>query len=327
MPSLRARMTNAFLRLTTKSVWRPGLDIDQVRAHTARMEARLAKRALPVVREDLHIQGIPAAWFGPPESSARGTLLYLHGGAWCLHLPAVYQRLATTLTNLTGMRVLLVDYRLAPEHRFPAGPDDCLTVYRWLIEQGHGTRPLALAGDSAGGSLSLVTMMRARDLGLPLPDCAALLSPSTDLTMSGASARYNAEADPMFSPAAGDLLPDVYCPGVDREDPLLSPLFGNWAGLPPLLFHAGSTEMLLDDSIRAQDRARQAGVEAEIEVWRELPHVFHVFHWIPESRLALQAIADFITSRATSQRPVLEQATPAYSLEPALGEGITRQAL
>lgn len=327
MPSLRARMTNAFLRVTTKSTWRPGLDIHEIRAHTARMETRLAKRALPVVREDLQIEGIPATWFGPEESSARGTLLYLHGGAWCLHLPAVYQRLATTLSNLTGMRVLLVDYRLAPEHRFPAGPDDCLTVYRWLIEQGYGSRPLALAGDSAGGSLSLVTMMRARDLGLPLPHCAALLSPSTDLTVSGASARYNAEADPMFSPAAGDLLPDVYCPGMDRSDPLLSPLFGNWAGLPPLLFHAGSTEMLLDDSIRAQDRARQAGVEAEIEVWRELPHVFQVFHWIPESRLALQAIADFITTRAISARPSLEQTAPAYSLEPALGDGITRQAL
>jgi acetyl esterase/lipase len=320
-------MTNAFLRVTTKSTWRPGLDIHEIRAHTARMEARLAKRVLPVVREDLQIEGIPATWFGPKESNARGTLLYLHGGAWCLHLPAVYQRLATTLSNLTGMRVLLVDYRLAPEHRFPAGPDDCLTVYRWLIEQGYGSRPLALAGDSAGGSLSLVTMMRARDLGLPLPQCAALLSPSTDLTMSGASARYNAEADPMFSPAAGDLLPDVYCPGMDRSDPLLSPLFGNWAGLPPLLFHAGSTEMLLDDSIRAQDRARQAGVEAEIEVWRELPHVFQVFHWIPESRLALQAIADFITTRAISARPSLEQTAPAYSLEPVPANGITRQAL
>jgi len=327
MPSLRARMTNAFLRVTTKSTWRPGLDIHEIRAHTARMEARLAKRVLPVVREDLQIEGIPATWFGPKESNARGTLLYLHGGAWCLHLPAVYQRLATTLSNLTGMRVLLVDYRLAPEHRFPAGPDDCLTVYRWLIEQGYGSRPLALAGDSAGGSLSLVTMMRARDLGLPLPQCAALLSPSTDLTMSGASARYNAEADPMFSPAAGDLLPDVYCPGMDRSDPLLSPLFGNWAGLPPLLFHAGSTEMLLDDSIRAQDRARQAGVEAEIEVWRELPHVFQVFHWIPESRLALQAIADFVTTRAISARPSLEQTAPAYSLEPVPANGITRQAL
>jgi acetyl esterase/lipase len=139
--------------------------------------------------------------------------------------------------------------------------------------------------------------------------------------------RYNAEADPMFSQAAVDLLPGNYCPGRDRTDPVISPLFGNFAGLPPLLFHAGSTEMLLDDSVRAHDRARQAGVEAEIEVWRELPHVFQVFHWIPESRLALQAIADFITSRAVDARPSLVQTAPAYSLEPAVGDGITRQAL
>jgi acetyl esterase/lipase len=137
-------------------------------------------------------------------------------------------------------------------------------------------------------------MMRARDALLPMPDCAALLSPSTDLTLSAPSAKYNAKADPMFAPAAGDLLPDLYCPGQDRQNPLLSPLFGNWAGLPPLLFHAGSTEVLLDDSVRAHDRARQAGVAAEIEVWWQMVHVFQVFHMLPESGQALARIGDFI---------------------------------
>jgi monoterpene epsilon-lactone hydrolase len=302
MPSFRARLLNRFLRLTTKSRWRPGLDILEVRMHAAKMDARLGRFAPPIAMESVAIDGVPATWFGDPALSSKGTLLYLHGGAWCLHLPAVYRRLATTLVELTGMRVLLVDYRLAPEHPFPAGIDDCFTVYRWLIEQGYTERPFALAGDSAGGSLSLVTLMRARDALLPLPDCAALLSPSTDLTISGPSSRYNAEADPMFSPAASDLLPDTYCPGQDRGNPLLSPLFGNWNGLPPLLFHAGSTEMLLDDSVRAQDRARQAGVDAEIEVWVELPHVFHVFTWIPESRLGLRAVAEFILDKSVRHR-------------------------
>jgi monoterpene epsilon-lactone hydrolase len=302
MPSFRARLLNRFLRFTTKSRWRPGLDILEVRMHAAKMDARLGRFAPPIAMESVAIDGVPATWFGEPALSSKGTLLYLHGGAWCLHLPAVYRRLATTLVELTGMRVLLVDYRLAPEHPFPAGIDDCFTVYRWLIEQGYTERPFALAGDSAGGSLSLVTLMRARDALLPLPDCAALLSPSTDLTISGPSSRYNAEADPMFSPAASDLLPDTYCPGQDRGNPLLSPLFGNWNGLPPLLFHAGSTEMLLDDSVRAQDRARQAGVDAEIEVWVELPHVFHVFTWIPESRLGLRAVAEFILDKSVRHR-------------------------
>ncbi len=298
MPSLRARAINRFLRLTTKRLWRPDLDIAKVREHTAKMDARLGRRAPVVPMEPVTIAGVPATWFGAPELERRGTLLYLHGGAWCLNLPGVYRRLVAELSKRTGLRVLLVDYRLAPEHPFPAAIDDCFAVYAWLAEHGYDERPFALAGDSAGGNLSLVTLMRARDALLPLPDCAVLLSPSTDLTVSGASARYNAQADPMFSPAAIELLPDVYCPGEDRRNPLLSPLFGNWNGLPPLLFHAGSTEMLLDDSVRAQDRATQAGVHAQIEVWGGLPHVFHVFSWMPESREGVQAVADFILERS-----------------------------
>lgn len=305
MPSLRARLINRLLRVTTKSVWRPDLNIDEVRVHTAKMDARLGRRAAPIAMESVSIGGVPATWYGEPALSQRGTLLYLHGGAWCLHLPSIYRRFATQLCQQTHMRVLLPEYRLAPEHPFPAGIDDCFAVYRWLIDQGYAERPFALAGDSAGGSLALVTMMRARDALLPMPDCAALLSPSTDLTMSAPSAKYNAKADPMFSPAAQDLLPEVYCPGQDRQNPLLSPLFGNWNGLPPLLFHAGSTEMLLDDSVRAHDRARQAGVEAEIEVWLDMPHVFHVFSWVPEAKAGVRAVADFIRDRSM-RRPANE---------------------
>ena len=316
MPSLRARAINRFLRLSTKRLWRPGLDIQQVRGHTARMDARLGRGATPIAMEQVEIAGVPATWFGAPELERRGTLLYLHGGAWCLHLPGIYRRLVTALSQQTGMRVLLPDYRLAPEHPFPAGIDDCFAVYRWLAEHGYAERPFALAGDSAGGNLSLVTLMRARDALLPLPDCAVLLSPATDLTVSGPSQRYNAKADPIFSPAAVELLPDVYCPGQDRGNPRLSPLFGNWNGLPPLLFHAGSTEMLLDDSVRAYDRAVQAGVEAEIEVWVGLPHVFHVFSLMPESRSGVRAVAGFIARHGERRREsVAEAAVPAVVLD------------
>ena len=302
MPSLRARFVNRLLRTTTKPMWRPGLDIVQVRSHTEKMEARFVRKPPAIPTEKAYAGGVPATWFGPPERAQTGTLLYLHGGAWCLHLPKIYARFAAILSDLTGMRVLLPEYRLAPEHPFPAGLDDCLAVYRWMLEQGYRQKPLALAGDSAGGSLSLVTLMRARDALLPLPDCAVLLSPSTDLTISAPSARYNAQLDPMFSPAAQDLLPDVYCPGQDRRNPLLSPLFGNWHGLPPLLFHAGSTEMLLDDSVRAHDRATQAGVLAEIEVYVGLPHVWHMITWLPEAKLATRQAADFILETSVRRR-------------------------
>jgi acetyl esterase/lipase len=298
MPSLRARLLNAFLRVTTKSLWKPGLDIVQVRAHAMKMDARIARKSPPVAVEDVEIAGVPAKWVGDPSLSERGTLLYLHGGAWCIHLPGIYRKFATILSGLTGMRVLLPEYRLAPEHPFPAGVDDCFAVYRWLIDQGYANRPLAVAGDSAGGNLTLVTLMRARDAMLPMPDCAVMLSPSTDLTTSGPSWTYNAEADPMFSLASRDLLRPIYCPDRDMANPLLSPLFGNWAGLPPLLFHAGSTEVLLDDAVRSHDRASQAGVSAEIEVWWQMPHVFQVFTWLPESRAAMKMIAEFIDMRA-----------------------------
>jgi monoterpene epsilon-lactone hydrolase len=294
MPSFRARMINTLLRLTVKPRWRPGLAIDELRRHTAQTDARLARRAVDCATESIVIGDVPVKWFGAPELAERnGTLLYLHGGAWCVHLPALYGAFAATLSAATAMRVLLVDYRLAPEHPFPAAIDDCLAVYRALAEGPTG-RPRVVAGDSAGGNLALVTLMRARDARLPPPDCAVLLSPATDIALGSPSMRYNAKADPMFSAGAIDLLPDMYCPGLERALPLISPLHGDWTGLPPLYFLAGSTEMLLDDSVRAHDRAQQAGTSARIDVWPDMPHVFPLFAMLPEARQAVADIVAFI---------------------------------
>jgi acetyl esterase/lipase len=294
MPSFRARAINALLRLTVKRMWRPGLTIDEIRRHTAKTERRLAGRTGDCPTEHVTLAGVRATWYGAPELTIRkGTLLYLHGGAWCVHVPALYGAFAARLSALTGLRVLLVDYRLAPEHPFPAAVDDCLAVYQSVVESA-GTRPRVIAGDSAGGNLSLVTLMRARDAQLPLPSCAILLSPATDIAMSGPSIRYNEKADPMFSIGAGDLLPSMYCPGLDRTDPLISPLYGNWSGLPPLYFLAGSTEMLLDDSVRAHDRAQQARTNSRIDVWPGMPHVFPLFSMLPEAGQALRDIVAFI---------------------------------
>jgi acetyl esterase/lipase len=333
MPSIRARLLNAYLRATTRSLWRPDLDIDQIRGHSARMDRLIGRFSPPVETEAVQIDGrIPATWIGSQELAERnGVLLYLHGGAFCIHLPLVYRRMLTLLSRLSGLRVLLVDYRLAPEHPFPAASDDCLAAYRWLAERGLGGRGLAVAGDSAGGNLTLVTLQQARDEGLPMPACGVALSPVTDLTQSGASADYNADRDPMFSRAADGLLQKIYCEGFDLSDSRLSPLFGRWEGLPPLLFHAGSTELLLDDSIRAQDRARAAGVAARIKVWPDLPHVFHVFGTIPEHRHGLAEIADFLREHAvlgaqplrlsnTDPAPDLGPGAPLTELPPRTGE-------
>jgi epsilon-lactone hydrolase len=320
MPSLRARLTNALLRLGTKPRWRPGLDIHETRERVRRLDARLSRHAPQGPVEQVDAGGVPATWHGAPALGERGTLLYLHGGAWCLHLPGAYRRLAARVSALTGLRVLLPDYRLAPEHPFPAGVDDCFAAYRWLVDGGFNRRPFAIAGDSAGGCLALVTMMRARDASLPLPAAAALLSPSTDLTMSGPSMQYNERADPMFSHQAVDLLPELYCPGIDPSHPWLSPLFGQWRGLPPLLFHAGSTEMLLDDSVRAHDRALAAGVDARIKVWRGLPHVAPLFTFMPEAEEALREIAGFITRHTLGDAPLFShEAVSPDSRRPEMG--------
>lgn len=304
LPSLRARLLNLMLRLTVRPIWRRGLEIGTVRAHAARSDARLSFGRPRGPVEAVEVAGLPAHWFGAPDLATRnGTLLYLHGGAWCLHLPGLYAGFAAALSKATGLRVLLVDYRLAPEHPFPAAIDDCLAAYRAMLESPQGG-PVAIAGDSAGGSLALVTLMRARDAQLPLPACAVLLSPATDITFSGPSIRYNALADPMFSAASMDLLQDIYCPGQECSNPLLSPLFGNWAGLPPLYFIAGSTEMLLDDSVRAQDRAIQAGTRSRIDVWRQMPHVFPVMRMLPEARAALKLIVQFIDQHRVRPRPL-----------------------
>ena len=323
MPSLRARLINTLLRFTVKPLWRPGLTVDAIRRHTARTDARLGRRRVDCVTESITIAGVPATWYGAPDLAGRnGTLLYLHGGAWCVHLPGMYGAIAARLSAATGMRVLLVDYRLAPEHRFPAAVDDCLAVYRALVAGPTG-RPRVIAGDSAGGNLALVTLMQARDAQLPLPACAVLLSPATDISMSGPSIRYNAKADPMFSAGAGDLLPDLYCPGLERTLPLISPLHGDWTGLPPLYFLAGSTEMLLDDSVRAHDRAQQAGTSSRIDVWPDLPHVFPLFPQLPEATQAIRDIVAFIDEHARSVAALPLSAAPHARLDPAPASGIT----
>ena len=325
MPSIRARLLNSYLRVTTRKLWRPDLDIGHVRGHSARMDRLIGRFAPPIATEELQIEGrIPAIWFGAPELAERnGVLLYLHGGAFCIHLPMIYRRMLTVLSQLTGLRVLLVDYRLAPEHPFPAATDDCLAAYRWLVERGLGGRGFAIAGDSAGGNLTLVTLQQARDERLPMPGCGVAISPVTDLTQSGASAEYNADRDPMFSRAAEGLLQKIYCEGFDLSDARLSPLFGRWEGLPPLLFHVGSTEMLLDDSIRAQDRARAAGVAARIRVWLDLPHVFHVFGTIPEHRLGLADVANFLREHAVLGAQPVGLPRSVLSPDPALAANPT----
>jgi acetyl esterase/lipase len=239
--------------------------------------------------------GRPAEWVAAPGASAERALLYLHGGGYCIGSLNSHRQLAADLSRAAGLRVLLLDYRLAPEHPFPAAVDDAVAAYRFLLDGGLDRRRLAIAGDSAGGGLTAATLLALRDRDLPLPGAAALLSPWLDLTQSGESMESRAAADPMVQRDPLQKMADAYLNGADARTPLASPLFADLRHLPPLLIHVGTAETLLDDSRRFADRARAAGVDATLEVWEDMVHVWHAFAFVlPEARDANARIGEFL---------------------------------
>jgi monoterpene epsilon-lactone hydrolase len=299
---------NAALRFGVKRLWSRGVTIDELRKKSRLADAGLKLVASKISVAHVDANGVPSEWIGEAGAARRGVLLYLHGGAFSLHLPNGYRQLAGSLARKTGMRVLVPAYRLAPEHRFPAGLDDCFAASRWLIGQGFPPENMAVAGDSAGGNLTLALLMRLRDEGGPLPACAALMSPVSDLTGGSPSVHGNEDSDVLFDRHALTLVQSIYLDGAPADDPAVSPLFGDWAGLPALLFHVSGSEMLLDDSLRAAERARNCGVDARVKVWPGMPHVFQLIGMLPQSKQSLDEIGAFIAERCGLPR---QSSTPA----------------
>jgi len=223
-----------------------------------------------------------------------GTMLYLHGGAY-IGCSSRTHRPYTSWFARDGWSVFAPDYRLAPEHRFPAQIEDALAVYKSLLASGVDTARLVVAGDSAGGNLTLALCLKLREVGLPQPAAIALFSPATDFTWSGASIEGNDKSCAMFSK---DLLPigaKIFLGEHDPRDPLVSPLFADLHGLPPMLFHASEQEILLDDSVRTAERAKQSGIEVQIKTWPVVPHIWQILHrWIPEGRESLALVQSFL---------------------------------
>jgi acetyl esterase/lipase len=257
--------------------------------------------AADVKREKVNADGVPCEWITPPGVSGATTVMYIHGGGWTIGSLNTHARLVSLIAAAADARALSVDYRLAPEHPFPAAPDDCLTLYRWLLDQGVRPEQLIIAGDSAGGNLTLVTLLRVRDEALPLPAAAVALSPATDMEMTGESFTSRRGADPMIDPDGMPRVRGAYCPGEDLRNPLISPLYGDLSGLPPLLIHVGDAEVLLDDSRQVAERAKEAGVDVTLEVWDEMIHVFQFFAPIlPEATEAIARIGEFVKSHVGS---------------------------
>jgi acetyl esterase/lipase len=254
---------------------------------------------VPCTTEDLSASGVRARWIAAPNARADHVLMYLHGGGYKMGSLASHHDLMARLSAAARCRVLGVDYRLLPEHRFPAPVDDALAVYHWLLEQGFAPQHLAIAGDSAGGGLTAATLVALRDSGKPLPAAAVMLSAWTDLAADGPSYITRADADPIHQrPMIQALAAQYLGPEGDPRDPLASPLYADLAGLPPLLLQVGDRETGLDDSILFAEKARQAGVEVELEVWPQMIHVFQQFaEDLPQAREAIARIGGFLEQK------------------------------
>lgn len=250
--------------------------------------------------EDVSAGGARAHRLDSPGTDPDRVLVFLHGGGFVFGSLRSDGELAARLGRASGMRVLFVDYRLAPEHPFPAALEDVLAALRWLRRDRRvGAETSAIAGDSAGGGLALAALVAARDAGDPLPAAAVLLSPTVDLTGSGDSMRDRVDQDPISTPALLAGLAAQYLHGADPRTPLASPLFADLTGLPPLLIQVGTADLLLSDSERLADRARAAGVDVTLEVGEGLPHVYPLMLGTPEASDATDRIGRFLRRRTS----------------------------
>jgi phosphinothricin tripeptide acetyl hydrolase len=290
--------------------------IDVVRAHLAKLppsdslttaerraQYERAEKVFPtppdVKVERVNVPAAPAEWLRPPSATPGRVVLYLHGGGYVIGSPRSHRHLAAAIAGAAGASALLLDYRLAPEHPFPAAVEDATAAYRWLLDQATAPERIVIAGDSAGGGLTVATLLALREARVPLPAGGVCISPWVDLTCSGASYATKAAADPIVRRAGVEEMARAYLGATPPRTPLASPLFADLRGLPPLLIHVGSDEVLLDDAVQLAERAKAAGVDATLEIYDRMIHVWHWFlPMLDEAQTAVEAIGRFVRSRA-----------------------------
>ena len=297
--SIRGYLLNAIFRLFVKRRFLPAPGVvNKLREMMAGLDARLANLLTSDGRKEETLSAIPATWTIHPDDPPESVLLYLHGGTFFMRTPNNHLLFLERLRVACSLKSVIPFYRLAPEHPFPAALEDCIAAYQGLLDGGYSTDNIILAGDSAGGNLALALMQHAIRVGLPLPCCAILLSPGLNLSPARIKADYSFRKDPVFPGSALEIVTDTYLQGdsVTGNDPRVSPLLGDYRGLPPLLFIAGSTELFLQDSIHACNKAVDNGVDARAMIWRGMPHCFPLMQprLLPESAMAMKDIAVFI---------------------------------
>jgi monoterpene epsilon-lactone hydrolase len=275
-----------------------GLSIEEQRAQ---MEVSFTQFQLPAdVRcEPVNAGGVPAEWVTTPGVVAERVICYIHGGGYVIGSINTHRELASRLSRAASARVLVLDYRLAPENPFPAAVDDSTAAYRWLLSVGVDPARLAIAGESAGGGLTVATLVALRDAGEPLPAAGICLSPWVDLACLGESIVTKAEIDPVADKESMLMLAKAYLGDTDPFTPLASPLYADLTGLPPLLIQVGTAECLFDDAKRLVERARAAGVDVILEPWDDMIHMWHMFAaMLPEGQQAIDRIGEYIRQHA-----------------------------
>jgi acetyl esterase/lipase len=252
-------------------------EIAEMRANT---DARGIAFGLPadVKVEKISANGVPAEWTSTPGAAADTALLYLHGGGYVIGSLDSHRHMVAELGRAAGMRTFAIDYRLAPEHRFPAAVDDTVAAYRWLLAQGVKPNRIVVGGDSAGGGLVIGAMLAFRDAGLPMPAAGWCISPWVDMEALGASFADRAATDPTVQKPTILYMADQYMGAADRRSPYAAPIYGQAAGLPPLMIQVGACETLLDDSLALARWAGMADVPVDLQVWPEMIHIWHIFH-------------------------------------------------
>jgi acetyl esterase/lipase len=274
----------------------PGADIplDVMRKG---MEKVAFKAADDIQIEQVTVAGRAAEWVRAPGVQAGRAILYLHGGGYVMGSANTHRSMVGEISRASQAAALLLDYRLAPEDPFPAAVEDGVAAYRWLLDQGFKPQNLAIAGDSAGGGLAMATLVSVRDQGLPMPAAAVPISPWADMTCTNESYQTRAAADPMVTPGAKGInrMASLYLNGKDAKHPYASPNFASLKSLPPLLIHVGRDEVLLDDSIKLDAKAKADGVNSTLEIWDDMIHVWHAFHpMLPEGKQAIVRVGEFL---------------------------------
>ncbi len=284
--------------VATFGAWGPDTTLEEMRRGWDALFANV-KLSVGAKTEKVDAGGVKAEWIAAPKAAADRVILYCHGGGYVLGSIHSHRDMCERLSRAGEARVLALDYRLAPEHPFPAAVEDATAAYRWLLKQGIRPKRIAISGDSAGGGLTFATLLALKKAGDPMPACATPLSPWVDLEGLGESMTSKVNEDPMVAKHLIEQMGKTYVQSGNLRDPLAAPLYGDLRGLPPLLVQVGSRETLLDDAVRMAEKAKKAGVDVELDVWQGQIHVWQIFaSRLDEGEQAIQKLGAFIRKHA-----------------------------